>query len=193
MRRVWGWTPASSAATEITYNARLLLSSKAMSDTQVCSRRFLHRLGQRLDSFLLLGGQLLGHGHLGGDEEVAGALAHRHTATLHPEGATRLRARRDLQGHGAGVERGDLDLRPQRGLGIGDRDREQEVPALALEQLMGCDVDDHVEVARRRPVAARAAPALQADALAVVDARRNAHLHLPRRALPAGPATGRTR
>src|SRR4051812_28833877 len=107
MRNVCGWTPASSAATEITYNAPLFLSSKAISDTQVCSRRFLHRLGQRLDSILLLGGQLLGHGNLGGDEEVARALAHRHTATLHPEGAARLRSCGDLQGHGAGVERGD--------------------------------------------------------------------------------------
>src|SRR4051812_3978062 len=103
MRSVCGWTPASSAATEITYNARLSVWSRAISDTQMCSRRILHRVGQCLGCFPLFGRELLGHGHLGGHEEVARALAHRHAATLHAERATRLGSCRDLQGDGARV------------------------------------------------------------------------------------------
>src|SRR3989442_13915279 len=85
MRRVWGCTPASSAATEITY--RPLLVTSATSDSQVASWRLGGGLGQRLHSVALLGGELGGHRHLGGDEQVTGALADGDAAALDPEGA----------------------------------------------------------------------------------------------------------
>src|SRR3954462_5245130 len=110
MRRVWGWTPASSAATEMTYKPFL---SAAISDSQVTSRRFLGVLGQCLDRLALLGGELGRNGDLGGDKEVTGALADGNAAALDPERATRLRARGDLERDRARVERRDLDLRSE--------------------------------------------------------------------------------
>src|SRR5947209_5807298 len=168
MRRVCGWTPASSAATEMTY--RPFLVPSAISHSQVASRRFLGGLGQRLHGLALGGGELLRHGHLGRDEEVTGALAEGHAAALDPERAARLGAARDLESDGSAVEGRHLDLGPEGGFGEGDGHGEEQVLAFAVEQLVGCDMDDHVEVARRAAIPSRAAATLQADALTVVDA-----------------------
>src|SRR5207249_5456300 len=54
-------------------------------------------------------------------------------------------------------------------------------------------VHHHVEVTRRAPVTPGAAPSLQADALAVVDTGRDAHLDLTRSALDARAPTSRAR
>src|SRR5207302_9663489 len=61
----------------------------------------------------------------------------------------------------------------------------REVAALAPEQRVGRDAHDDVQVAGRPAVAPRAAAALEPDALAVLHARGDADLHLPRPALDA--------
>ena len=66
----------------------------------------------------------------------------------------------------------------ERRLGEGDRDGQGEIAALAPEERVGRDVHDDVEVAGRAAVAARLAAALHPDPLAVVDAGRDADLHL---------------
>src|SRR6266700_7309058 len=100
MRRVWGWTPASSAATEITNSARssgrevppepgLLRGSdpgpvftwSAMGvaalpfHVQVRSGRGVRQRGELAQQLPLAAGELLGHAHLHGDQQIAGQLA----------------------------------------------------------------------------------------------------------------------
>src|SRR5438270_1825644 len=191
MRRVWGCTPASSAATEITYSPFLVPS--ATSDSQVRSRGFLGRLGQRLHSLALLGRELGRDGDLGGDEQVTGALADGHAAALDPEGAARTRPRGDAQRDGPSVEGRHLDLGTQRRLGEGDGHGEEQVPSLAVEQLVGRDMDDDIEVAGRAAIPSCAATTLQTNALAVVDPSRDAHLDLARSALDARASACRAR
>src|SRR6266567_3768825 len=174
MRSVCGCTPASSAATEMTYSPFLVTS--ATSDSQVASWRFGGRLGQRLHSLALLGRELGRHCDLGRDEQVTGALADGNAPALDPEGAARACARRDAQGDGTAVGGRHLDLGTQRRLGEGDGHGEEQVLALAVEQLVGRDMNDHIEVAGRAAVPSRPATTLQADALAVVDPGRDAHL-----------------
>ena len=65
--------------------------------------------------------------------------------------------------------------------------------AVAAEDRVGGHVGDDVEVARRAAVATGTAPALEPDALAVVDAGRDAHLHLARTALDPAAVAGRAR
>src|SRR5947208_12004733 len=176
MRRVWGCTPASSAATEMTY--RPFLRPSGISDSQVRSRGFLGRLGQRLHSVALLGRELGGHRHLGGDEQVTGALADGDAAALDAEGAARARPRRDAQRDRTPVEGRHLDLGTERRFGEGDGHGEEQVLALAVEQLVGRDMDDYIEVAGRAAVPSRSATALEPDALAVADTGGDADLHL---------------
>src|SRR5436190_7776980 len=192
MRSVCGCTPASSAATEMTYNPLLLVPS-ATSHPQVRSRGVLGGLGQGFDGLALGGRELLGHGHLGRDKEVTGALADRHAAALDAERASRLGAGGDLQCHDASVERRHLDLGPECRFGERDRHGEEQIPALAVKQIVGCDVDDHIQVARRTAVPTGTAAALQADALTIVDTGGDAHLDLTGTALDTAALACRAR
>src|SRR5450755_2076775 len=76
---------------------------------------------------------------------------------------------------GRAVERGNLDLAAERRLGEADGHLAVEVVAIALEDAMGLQVHDDVEVPRRAAVHAGLAFAGQADAVALVDAGGNLH------------------
>ena len=73
-----------------------------------------------------------------------------------PQTAAALGARRNLERHLA-VRGRHLDGRSEHGLADGDRDLERQVLAFALEQRVLVHLDDDVDVARRRTVAAGAA------------------------------------
>src|SRR5206468_5258839 len=91
MRSVWGWTPASSAATEITYTPRSNSLLGAITShfpdfhVQVGARGVGGRHREGLDGLPLGGGQLGGHGHLDGDHQVAGNLLVGHAPALDAE------------------------------------------------------------------------------------------------------------
>ena len=110
----------------------------------------------------------------------------------HAQHLAALRSRRDLH-RDRRVERRHLHLGAERRLGERDRQPQREVVAAAPEDRVRRDVHDHVEVAGRTAVRARAAAALHPDALAVGDARRDAHLHLAGRTSTPRPLHVRAR
>src|SRR5439155_2562076 len=94
----------------------------------------------------------------------------------------------DLAGLGAGLEL-DLELalerrhgllRAQGGLRDGQVDGREDVVALANEARVGANVHEHVGVARLAAEGAGVTSARQPDPLAVVDARRDLDVQLPR-------------
>src|SRR5207248_2011587 len=85
-----------------------------------------------------------------------------------------LRLRRHLDLRRA-VESGNLDLAAEGRLGEADRHLAVQVVAVTLEDAMLGEVDDDVEVAGRAPVDAGFALGGEADAIALVDARRDLH------------------
>src|SRR5580704_10598778 len=101
MRRVWGWTPARSAATEMTKTAlvgsgplppadRLAGSVLAMDPLlQIRARRLGGRRRQFLDRLTLGVAQRMGDADLDGDQQVSGRepAAGGHPLAPHPEGA----------------------------------------------------------------------------------------------------------
>src|SRR5687768_17332382 len=103
---------AISAATEITNSG--WSASRAISDLRLPGQvgpRVLARgrLVERADGGPGLLVQLGRDVHLDGHDEVAGALRRGEAAALDAEPAARRRALRDLDPHGAAVERGHLD------------------------------------------------------------------------------------
>src|SRR5262249_47949627 len=80
MRNVCGCTPASSAATEITYSARSLSVGGITSPLLVRgaeqrgARVLVEHLGESLDGVALLVVQPHRHLHVDGDEQVAGLV-----------------------------------------------------------------------------------------------------------------------
>src|SRR5688500_19576905 len=103
MRSVCGCTPASSAATEITYTARVRSPPRLAITDHLLSAALLVRrsrpsypqalpgrgdaLGRRhvrLDRLALGVVQLLGDRQLDGDQQVAAALLRLHATALHP-------------------------------------------------------------------------------------------------------------
>src|SRR5215203_4947737 len=135
MRSVWGWTPASSAATEITNTARSRWSAMsspspalASVDAEVVPRRGVGQRSELAQQVSLLARELLGHGHLQADQQVAGALTagSGHPPAPNAEGAAVLGAGRDLEGHRA-VKGRHLELGPEGGLGEGHRDGDGQV------------------------------------------------------------------
>ena len=126
--------------------------------------------GQRLRRLL---GELLGHGHLHGDDQVPGGVLAFHPATPDPELASGCGARRHLQGHrcrqgghGQGGTQGQLRE--------GHRNRQGEIVAGPGEQLVRGHVNNHEQVAGRAATGAGLALAGQSDLLSVSDSRRNA-------------------
>src|SRR6185503_5871169 len=118
-------------------------------------------------------------------ELVAGAVAVqiRHAAAAQTEHLARLCPGRYLHLEAA-VERRDLDLGAERGLGDADRHLAHEVRALAREDRMLLDVEHDVEVTRRPAVIAGLALAAELQPRAGVDAGGDLHVdrvgHAPR-------------
>src|SRR5216683_3154999 len=214
MRSVCGCTPARSAATLITYTARssyplgarrprsgpwpplpTVLMTSAPRRPQVLSRRLRLGLGELLQQRLRLLREFLGDHHADRHKHVARLVAQAavEPATLAPdltsdaEGFPRLRPRRDLERDRPPVERGDRDLGTQGRLGVGDREREGEVLALAAEDRVRDHRHRHVEVARLPLVGRGVALAGDPDAGPVADTGRDADLD---RALRARPGVG---
>src|SRR5204863_8284417 len=101
------------------------------------------------------------------------------------EDLARLVARGDLRPRLA-VERGHLDLRPQRGLREAERDLAHHVGPLADEKRMLAHAEHDVEVAGHAGVRAGLALAAQLEARAAVDAGRHLDAELVRPPLHAG-------
>src|SRR5919198_753494 len=188
MRRVCGWTPASSAATEITNTARSYGLGAGRSATATTSAvhaevgpRRLVRQGRELaQQVALLAREPLRHGHLDGDQQVAEQPAGGagHPAAAHPEGAAVLGAGRDLERHRP-VQGRHLQLGAERGLGEGHRHGDGQVVAAAAEQRVLADVDLDDQVPGGRAGLAGLALALEADGGAVADPGGDADLQLP--------------
>ncbi len=87
------------------------------------------------------------------------------------------RAFGNLEGDGA-ADGGDFDLRAQGGLGKADGEDAAQVVAVALEELMGADGEDDVEVALGRAGASGVAFAGVADAGSALDAGRHLDVEL---------------
>src|SRR5215211_7029966 len=197
MRSVWGWTPASSAATEITNTARsrwsamVLLPSRSV-DAEVVPRGGLGQRGELAQQLALLARELLGHGHLEADQQVAAALAAAagHAPAPDPEGAAVLGARRDLEGHRA-VQGRHLQLGAEGGLGEGHGHGDGQVLAAAPEQGVRGDPDLDDQVAGGGAGLARLALALEPDGGAVVDPHRDPDPQLPGPDLGAAAVAGR--
>src|SRR3546814_18307739 len=82
--------------------------------------------------------------------------------------AARLDARRNLDLVGVAIGIGNLDHPAERGGREADRRARVERGALAIEQRMPRDMDEDVEIARRRAARARLAFARQAAARSLV-------------------------
>src|SRR4051794_39099710 len=108
--------------------------------------------------------------------EIAGhRAAHRPDPLVpQPEHLARLRLRRYAQLR-LTVERRNLDLPAERGGRKAHRHFAMQVGAVAREDRMCLEIDDHVEVARRTAVRAGFALARQADPIVLVDAGGNLH------------------
>src|SRR5215218_6608959 len=197
MRSVWGWTPASSAATEITNTARsrwsamVLLPSRSV-DAEVVPRGGLGQRGELAQQLALLARELLGHGHLEADQQVAAALAAAagHAPAPDPEGAAVLGAGRHLEGDRA-VQGRHLELGPQGGLGEGHRHGDGQVLAAAPEQGVRGDPDLDDQVAGGGAGLARLALALEPDGGAVVDPGGDPDPQLAAADLAAAAVAGR--
>src|SRR6266508_5323829 len=146
------------------------------------------RVAQVLDR--LFGGavDLLGDDDVERHQQITWAsLARVNPASAHLHGLAALRPGRHLHGHGL-VESRNLHLRAQRGLGERDRHAHGEILALAPEDRVLPHMHDDEQVARRAAVRAGRAAARYADALAVVDTRRDPNLDVAVAALHA-PST----
>src|SRR5688572_14646095 len=106
MRRVCGWTPASSAATEMTNTA--WVGSRNWDIAHLV--RAVHRDAQGLHGASLLVGHRLRHLDLQRDEQVAGARGGLDAAAAHAHRRARLGSGLDADLHRRALERRDLDL-----------------------------------------------------------------------------------
>src|SRR2546429_1645673 len=147
------------------------------------------RVTQVLDRLLRGAFDLLGDDDVERHQQITWAsLAGVNPASSHLHGLAALGPGGHLDGHGL-VERRHLYLRAQRGLAERDRHAHREVLALASEDRVLPDVHDHEQVAGRAAVRTRRAAARHADALAVVDAGRDPHLHVAAAAALDAPPT----
>ncbi len=89
------------------------------------------------------------------------------------------------------VEPGDLDRAAERGGGEADRTAREQGRALALEEVVPGEVDEDVEIAGRAAAHSGLALAGEADARALVDARRGCRPSAACASRP-GPRPGRT-
>jgi hypothetical protein len=127
-----------------------------------------------LQQFLLPLVQLTGGLHTKLDEQIAFAMAvkHRHTFAANAHGRTRLHSFGNFQGVVA-FEGGNANLGSECGLAEGNRNHAMQIGALALEERMLLDVQDHIKIASRTTESAGFSQAGETDAGAVFHSRRN--------------------
>ena len=109
---------------------------------------------------------------------AAEALEHGHAAARAGRDLARLRPRLNSSSMSPSSV-GTVDRRAERGLRHRQIDRREDVVALAHEARVGPHVHEHVEVAGAAAERAGVALAADADALAVVDPRRDLDLERP--------------
>src|SRR5215211_8017064 len=180
--------------TALSDSAGMVVPLSCSVDAEVVPRRGLGQRRKLAQQVPLLARELLGHGHLEADQQVAGALAARagHAPAPDPEGAAVLGAGRHLEGHRA-VQGRDLELGPQSGLGEGHGHGDGQVLCAAPEQGMRGDPDLDDQVAGGRPRLAGLALAAEPDGGAVVDPRGDPDPQLTGADLAAGAVAGRAR
>src|SRR6266516_2477680 len=189
-RSVWACMPASWAATEMTKTGassgtspRRVSAITALRGGQSAERGRDRRArivclrgGVLLQGLARLGGHLLRHRDLDGDEQIARAGAALGEApTAHPQRRAGLRARRDAQRDRA-VQGGHPQRRTERGLGVGHRHGQSEVVAAAPKQVVRVDVDRDEQVAGRAAASAGHALAPDAKPRTVTDAGGYPHV-----------------
>src|SRR5262249_41390223 len=133
-----------------------------------------------LDQLALARGELGRHldDHAVAGVAAAARLEGGHPLAGEPEDLRVLGPGGHLQLGGA-LEDGHRDLGAQGGLGEGHRQGTEQVEAVAAEEGVLADVDDHVEIARGRAARPAVALAGEAKAHAVLDAGRDRHLERP--------------
>ena len=106
------------------------------------------RVAQLFEKLALLAGQLRRHFHLDVHVDVAApaAIHRRHAQMPQTELRAVLGAFRDPQAIWL-FQRGDFDFRTQRGLSHVDRDGAVQIVALAFEEGVLLDLQDHVQIA----------------------------------------------
>src|SRR5215467_3409540 len=128
-----------------------------------------------IEQFALALGQLLGclyhHLHI----HVAGLACaqHRHALAVQAESPPGLGSFRNLHAGLASVDGGHFEFAAERGLDHRDRHPAMQVSAVTLEERMRGDRQEDVEISGRATAHASLALAREADACAVLDARRN--------------------
>src|SRR6266540_4103007 len=159
---------------------------------EVRPRRHVGQRRELPEQLALLARELLGHGDLEADQQVAGVLAASagDPSAPDPEGAAVLGAGRHLEGDRA-VEGRHLQVGAEGGLGEGHRHGDGQVLAVAAEQRVRGDVDLDDQVAGWRAGLARLALALEPDGGAVADPDRDAHAQLAGADLAAPALAGR--
>src|SRR5687767_320870 len=100
----------------------------------------------------------------------------RHALAAQAELVVALGAGRDVDARHLAIERRHLDVAAERGLHHRDRHAAMDVGALALEELVAAHRQEYVEIARRAAARTGLALAAEADAGAVLDARRDVDL-----------------
>src|SRR6266511_2662519 len=197
MRRVWGCTPASSAATLMMYTALssgcsrfFAISSSHLSargpdtcpalasdlDTQPLARRLLLNLLQPAQQLLLLPGELLRNVHLHRHQQIPRPALPRPGRALSPD------AERLARGRPRGNLQGDLPIQgrytkigPQRSLRVGDGQLQREVRILPSEQAMGLHADRHEQISCARTWSSSLPPSAQPDPCPVPNSGRDPH------------------
>src|SRR4029450_13430375 len=203
MRSVCGCTPESSAATLMMYTARsserelrspwrpdprpgVSLTTRSWSrlHAETTAWRLLLVLAQLLEQVFLGAGELPRHLDPGGDEQVAVPSTLGSALSLETERLAVGRAGGDLP-RDRPVQRRDADIRPQGGLGVGDRQLERQIVTGPPEEGVLLHADPHEQVARLPTRRARLSPAREPDPGTVLDAGGGLHLGGP----PPGAAS----
>src|SRR5215218_8377986 len=178
--------------TALSDSAGMVVPLSRSVDAEVVPRCGLRQRRELAQQLPLLARELLGHGHLEADQQVAGALAARagHAPAPDPEDAAVLGAGWNLDRHRT-VESRDLEFGPQGSLGEGHGHGDGEVLAAAPEQRVRGDPHLDDQVAGGRPGLAGLALAAEPDGGAVVDSRGDPDPQLAGADLAAGAVAGR--
>lgn len=172
----------------------LHLVEKARALRRMLRAAFLDRLVEFLEHLLLLARQIDGSLHEGVYVQIAAAAAvqMRHTLAAQAEDLARLRAFRDRDAC-FGTHRRHAHFAAQGRGCVAQRQIGMQIVAVALENFMLLDEHLNEQIAAGAAVGAGFALALNADALTVVDARRNVDLQRLGLAVAAATLAVRTR
>ena len=132
------------------------------------------QLRETLEGFPLAGVQTRRHLdlHIGEDVALGQALERRHSETTNAEGRSTLSACGNFQTHGA-IQSRHADFASESGCGERNRHLAGEIHAIAGENLVLLDVNDHIEIAGGSSAKTGFSAAGAAQARVAIDARRD--------------------